>query len=161
MAGSTPPPREPVRPVVALAFCLAGFVALIIAGLGVVALATDQDVIATPGLGQLPGVLGIVLAAGVFSLVLWSAVRRAHPSFWNALWVGLASFLGYLVGVGVGVLLTGADPAVAAGVAGRLATGWFGVVVIVAALVSAWSAIALVRTSARRPQWPWERDDDQ
>ncbi len=155
------PSREPVRPVVALAFTAAAFVALVIAGLGVVSLATDQDVIATPGLGQLPGVLGIVLAAGALAVVVWIGVRARDSGFWNALWVAIECFLGYLLGVGIGVLVTGGDPAVAAGVAGRLATSWFGVIIAAAGLVASWSAIALVRTSARRPRWPWERDDEQ
>lgn len=160
MPGAQEPPREPVAPAVALVFTLVGFIALIIAGLGVVSLVTNEDVIATEGLGQLPGVLGIAAAAAAFALVVWIALRRTRPSFWNALWAGIASFLSYLLGVAIGVLLTGADPAVAAGVAGRLATSLFGVIVLLAALVAAWSAIALVRTSARRPRWPWEGDDE-
>lgn len=161
MTGAPEPPREPVRPGVALAFTLVAFIALVIAGLGVVSLATNEDVIATPGLGQLPGVLGIVVAGAAFAAVVWAALRRPHPSFWNALWVAVTCFLGYLLGVVVGILVGGADPAVAAGVAGRTATGWVGMVVASAALVSAWSAIALVRTRAQRPRWPWERDDEE
>lgn len=154
------PEREPVSPGVALIFTLVGFIALIIAGLGVVGLATNDDLIATEGLGQFPGLFGIVVAAGAFALVLWTALRRSPPSFWDALWVGLASFLGYLVGIAIGVLLAGAGPALAVGVAGRVATSLFGVVVLFAALVSAWSAIALVKTRAGRPRWPWEGDEE-
>ena len=161
MTGAAPPEREPVRPGVALALTLVSFLALVIAGLGVVSLVTDQDVIATPGLGQLPGITGIVGTAGAFALGVWLALLRPQSSFWNALWVAVACFLGYLVGVVVGILIAGAGPAVAAGVAGRIATGWFGLVVALAAVVSAWSAIALVRTRARRPRWPWESDEEQ
>lgn len=158
MTGAPEPPREPVPPPVALGFTLVGFVALVIAGLGVVGLATDDDLVTAPGLGPWPGVVAILVAGGVFALIVSSALRRAHPSFWNALWAGIGCFLGYLLGAAVGVLLAGGDPAVAVGVAGRIATSWFGVIVVVAALVASWSAIALVRTEARRPRWPWERD---
>lgn len=161
MTGAPQPPREPVRPAVALGLTLVGFLALVIAGLGIVGLITDQDVIATPGLGQLPGIAGIVVTGCAFALSLWLALRGSDPSFWNALWVAVSCFLAYLIGVAAGILIAGADPAVAAGVAGRIATGWFGLVVTLAALVSAWSAIALVRTSARRPRWPWENDEGQ
>lgn len=160
MTGAPEPPREPVPPAVALAFTLVGFVALVIAGLGIVGLATDQDLIAEPSLGPWPGVVAILLAAGAFALIVSTALQREHPSFWNALWAAVACFLGYLFGAAVGVLLAGGDPAVAAGVTGRIATSWFGLTVALAALTASWSAIALVRTAARRPRWPWERDDE-
>ena len=58
-------------------------------------------------------------------------------------------------------MATGADLAVAAAVAGRIATTWFGVVVAAAALIAAWGGIALVRTRAQRPRWPWEDEFDE
>jgi hypothetical protein len=145
--------------VLALVFTGVAFVALVIAGLGVVSLLTDQDVIATEGLGPAPAAIGIVLTALVYAGALWAPLARSHPSYWNALWVALACYLAYLAGVGIGAALGGADPAVAAGVAGRIAIGWFGLVVAAAALASAWSAIALVRTRAGTPRWPWEGDE--
>jgi hypothetical protein len=151
----------PVRPPVALAFALIGFVALMIFGLGMTSLATDEDVIAAHGLGQFPGILGPIVAAGAFAGATWSAVRRPHPSFWGALWATVAVYLAYLVGVGAGTLFAGADPLLALGVVGRLATSWFGAVVAAAAFVAAWGGIALVRTRTRRPRWPWERDEDE
>ncbi|MET0736541.1 MAG: hypothetical protein ABWY55_12975, partial [Microbacterium sp.] len=101
-----------------------------------------------------------------FGIGLWLTLRRRpagdarHPSFWNAGWITAATFLAYLAGLWVGAVATGADLAVATGVAGRIATSWFGVVVAAAALVSSWGGIALVRTTARRPRWPWEDDED-
>jgi len=175
-----------VRPAVALAFATIGFVALTIFGLGMVSLAIGEDVIATPGLGQVPGVVGVILAVLAFAGGLWAAIGRGRggdavtparpddqggrsgprageargPSFWGVAWTTAACFLAYVGGVWFGVLTTGAGLAVAAGVAGRLATSWFGAAVAGAAFVSAWAGIALVRTRAHRPRWPWEDPRD-
>ena len=84
-----------------------------------------------------------------------------HPSYWGAAWTTAAAFLAYVGGVWFAALFTGADLGVATAVAGRLATSWFGVSVAAAAFVSAWAGIALVRTRAHRPRWPWEDDFDE
>lgn len=145
----------------ALAFALIGYVALVIAGLGLVSLGTDQDVIAARGSGQLPGILGVVLACGGFAGILWVHIRRGHPSFWAALWIGAGALLAYLFGVGLGVLLETQDVATAASVIAHIATTWFGVVIAGAAVVAGWCGIALVRTRAQRPRWPWEHDEQE
>jgi hypothetical protein len=167
-----------------------GFIALLIFGLGMTSLASGEDVIATPGLGQVPGIAGVVCATLAFAGGLWAAIGRAgavtdaapsapaaatgaaaagpgagvatrHPSYWGAAWTTAASFLAYLGGVWFGAAATGAGLGVATAVAGRLATSWFGLAVAAAAFVSAWSGIALVRTRARRPRWPWEDEFDE
>jgi hypothetical protein len=192
-------PHEPVRPAVALAFATIGFVALTIFGLGMTSLATGEAVIATPGLGQTPGIAGLVCATLAFAGGLWAAIGRAdhrtdaatrpgpfapgprspapagaagsrrgprgvagtrHPSFWGSAWTTAASFLAYLAGVWFGAVVTGADLGVATAVVGGLATSWFGLVVAAAAFVSSWAGIALVRTRAQRPRWPWEDEFD-
>lgn len=145
-----------MRPPVALAFALLGFVALLIFGLGMTSLATDTDVIATPGFGQYPGIFGPVFAIAAFAGTLWAFIRVGHPTFWGALIVAVVTFLAYLLGVGIVALIVGADPAAAVGTVGRLATTWYGAVVFGAALVAGWAGIALVRTHAGRPRWPWE-----
>lgn len=174
----------PVRPVTALAFATVGFVALTIFGLGMTSLATGEAVIATPGLGQFPGAAGVVATMLAFAGGLWAAIGGAgrvprgggtdapgrapepgrpvpgHPSFWGAAWTTAACFVAYVGGVWLGAVATGADVAAASAVAGRLATSWFGFVVAAAAFVCSWSGIALVRTHARRPRWPWEDDAD-
>lgn len=163
-----------VRPLTALAFATITFVALLIFGLGMVSLALGEDVISTPGLGQAPGIVATVLATIAFAAGLWIAVRprraavrneadaaRVSPSYWGAAWTTAASFLAFLAGVYLGAATTGPDPAVAAEVAGRIATSWFGAVVAAAALVSAWGGIALVRTRSGRPRWPWEDEFDE
>ncbi len=151
----------PVRPLVALAFTTAAFIALLIFGLGMLSLALGEDVIEAPGLGQIPGILAVALSTAAFAGSLWAAVRMPSPSFWGAAWTTAATFIGYLVGMWFGAVATGADLAVATAVAGRIATTWFGVVVAGAALVASWGGIALVRTRAQRPRWPWEDEFDE
>jgi hypothetical protein len=74
--------------------------------------------------------------------------------------VTVATVLAYLVGVLAGGVLSGVDGARIVAAVGAFATSWFAVVLAAAALVGGWGAIALVRTAAERPRWPWERDDD-
>ena len=120
---------------------------------------TNTDVIDTPGLTAVPGAAGIVVSAIGFALVLGGGLRAPHPSFFTALWAALAAALAYLVGVWVGALFSSGDAALATSVIGRLAIGWVAPVVAVSAFVAAWAAIAIARTGARPPRWPWERDD--
>jgi hypothetical protein len=171
------------------------FAAFTIFGLGMTSLATGEDVIEAPGLGQVPGIVGVVLAVVVFAGGLWAAIAHAddtrdaaapagavdagpagpaavgagaragreagHPSFWGSAWTTAACFLAYIGGVWLGAVLSGVDVGVATAVAGRLATSWFGVAVALAAFVCSWAGIALVRTRARRPRWPWEDEFDE
>jgi len=124
-------------------------------------LATDTDVIDTPGLSVVPGVVGILSSVAGFAAVLGPALRAPHPSFFAALWAALAAALAYLAGVWISALVSGADPALAASVIGRLAVGWAAPVVATAAFIAAWGAIAVMRTRARPPRWPWERNDTE
>lgn len=161
MSGGAQSGGGSVRPVTALVFATAAFVALLIFGLGMTSLATGQDVVATPGLGQIPGAVATVLATAVFAASLWAAVRRAPASYWGSVWTTAGTFLAYVVGLWFGAVATGADLAVAAAVAGRIATTWFGLVIAGAAFVCAWGGIALARTRASRPRWPWEDELDE
>jgi hypothetical protein len=150
----------PVRPAVALGLVVVGFYALAIFGLGMTALALNADVIAVRGLGQVPGVVGMLLAGAGFAGMLWSVLRSEHPSYPPALLTGLAAWFGEVVGVFLGAVVTSGELALAAAAAGGIAVGWPGLVIAAAALVAAWSGIALVRTHASRPRWPWERRDE-
>ena len=134
------------------------YVALVIFGLGMTSLATNTDVIDTPGLSAVPGVAGIVVSAAGFSAVLGAGLRVPHPSFYTALWAALAAAVAYLAGVWIAAATSGVDAAMAASVVGRLAVGWAAPVVAVAGFVTAWAAIAVMRTRARPPRWPWERE---
>lgn len=151
----------PVRPVTALVFATAAFVALLIFGLGMTSLILGEDVVATPGLGQVPGIVATVLATAGFAGGLWAAVRRAPASYWGSAWTAVAAYLAFVGGLWLGAVGTGADLAVAAAIAGRVATTWFGVVVAAAAFIAAWGGVALVRTRAGRPRWPWEDEFDE
>lgn len=154
------PSSSGVRPLVALALSTVGFVALLIAGLGMLSLLLDQDVIAVRGLGQVPGVVGTLLAVAAFAGALWTAIRR-RPTYLGALGCAAASFVAYVAGVWLGAAASGSDLAAAAAAAGGVAGSWFGVVVGGAALVAGWGGVALVRTRAERPRWPWEDPYDE
>lgn len=149
-----------VRPAVALALATVGFVALLIAGLGILSLVLDQDVIAVRGLGQVPGITGTILAVGAFGAALWASIRR-RPTYIGALGCALAAFLGYVGGVLLGAAFSGSDLGAAAAAAGGVAASWFGVVVAGAGLISGWGGVALVRTHSDRPRWPWEDPYDE
>lgn len=151
----------PVRPVIALVFATAAFVALLIFGLGMTSLVIGQDVIAIPGLGQIPGIVATATATLAFAGGLWAAVRRAPATYCGSAWTTAATFLAYVGALWFGAVATGADLAAAASAAGRIATSWFGLVVAGAAFVCSWSGIALVRTRASRPRWPWEDEYDE
>ncbi|MCW3492384.1 hypothetical protein [Microbacterium sp. SSM24] len=161
MSGPAQSEGGPVRPVTALVFATAAFVALLIFGLGMTSLAIGEDVVATPGLGQTPGIVATTVATLAFAAGLWTSVRRSPASYWGSAWTTAATYLGYVGGLWFGAVVTGADVAVAGAIAGRIATTWFGLVVAAAAFVCSWSGIALVRTRASRPRWPWEDEFDE
>lgn len=152
-------PGAGVSPPLAVLFPSVGFFALLIAGLGVVSLLTGADVLAVPGLGQVPGVVGTAASVIVFAATTWRVVRRRPARYGSVAVVVIATFLAYLFGVLVGAVFAGVDFAAALSAAGGFATSWFALVLASAAFVAAWSAVALVRTKAHRPQWPWEHDE--
>ena len=151
----------PVRPLVALGLATVTFIALLIFALGMVSLVLNADIVEAPGLGQLPGVFATTLTTGVFALVLWLVLRTRRPHYRGALVTAGACYLAYVAGIWMGVLVASAELATATEVAGRIATTWFGLVVALAAAVSAWGGIALVRTRSDRPRWPWEDEFDE
>lgn len=149
-----------LTPPVATAFAVVGFFALLIGGFGMLSLVTGAEVLPVPGLGQLPGIVGGTFAVGAFVVSTWFAVRPQRTRYGSALIVTVATFLAYLCGVLVGGVLSGVDGVRIVAAVGGFATSWFAVVLAAAALVGGWGAIALVRTAAERPRWPWERDED-
>ena len=151
-------PGDGVRPAVAVALTLVTFIALVVFGLGMASLFTESDVIEAPGFGVLPGVVGVVVAAAAYAAVTATALRTWHPSYFAALWAAISCYLGYVIGVWIAAVVGGVDPAAATAAAGRLAIGWWAPIVAAAGFVCAWSAVALRRTRAQRPRWPWERD---
>ncbi|WP_394278837.1 DUF6121 family protein [Microbacterium sp.] len=152
-------PGQGVSPPVAAFFATVGFAALAICGFGFTSLFTGQDVLATPGLGHAPGITAMILAGVTFAATEWTATRRGrYPA---AGWVTLATTAAYVGGIVLGGLLGGIDPARTVSAAGAFLLSWFTLVLVLAAFVAAWSGVALVRTRAGRPEWPWERDEDE
>lgn len=147
-----------VTPPVATAFAVVGFFALLIAGFGMLSLFSGAEVLPVTGLGQAPGIVGAALATIAFTATMWLALRRPHPSYFAAGVAVVVTFLAYLLGIVLGAVVGGVDLARAASAVGGFATSWFAVVLASAALIAGWSGVALVRTRADRPRWPWERD---
>lgn len=146
-------------PWLVLVFALVAFVSLVIFGFGMASLFSGEDVIAAPGLGPLPGAVGVTSAAVAFALMLLPALRGAHPTYFAALWVAAAAFLAYLAGLWLAAVIGGADTAVASAVVGRLVVGGWAPLLAAAAFVCAWGAVAVRRTKANPPRWPWEKDE--
>lgn len=140
---------------------MAGYVALTVFGSGMLSLATDSDVIATPGLSPVAGPLAAGVSAAVFAGALWPAVRRDHPRYTAVIGVVLATALSHLAALWILALIFGADVATATAAVGGVATSWASVVFAAAAAIAAWSALAVRRTHANRPLWPWERDEEE
>jgi hypothetical protein len=137
------------------------FFALAILGLGVLSNLTDADIITVPGLGQAPGVIGMIAAVAVFAGTLWAALRRGHPSFLSVPVIGLATALAHLGVVWAAVLVATGDLIVATVVAGELVRGGASLVLLLVAVIAGWGGVALRRTRAEHPRWPWERDDEE
>jgi len=137
------------------------FFALAIMGLGVLSLFADRDIIAVPRLGQLPGIVGMVVAVLVFALALRGVLADPRPSFVATVFLALGAALVHLGGVWGAAVAEDAGPVAATAAAGQLVLGGASAVLVVAALIAAWVAIALRRTEARAPRWPWEKRDDE
>ncbi|MGW9158026.1 hypothetical protein [Microbacterium sp. NPDC055665] len=138
-----------------------GFFALAVFGLGALSVATDTDIIAVPGLGQAPGAAGMVVAVIAFALALWSTLRRGAPSYVATVAIALLTALAHLVAVWITVVINSSDFVIATAVAGDLVRGGASAVLVAAGLIAAWGGIALRRTRAEHPRWPWERDEEE
>ncbi|MCE0510179.1 hypothetical protein LVJ59_14090 [Microbacterium sp. KKR3/1] len=137
------------------------FFALAVFGLGALSVATDTDIISTPDLGQAPGVAGMLAAVVAFAVLLGVTLRTRRPSFVSTITIALVTVLAHLAVVWFAVLLGTSDIVIATAVAGDLVRGGVSAVLLVAALIAAWGGIALRRTRAEHPRWPWERDEDE
>lgn len=137
------------------------FFALAVFGLGALSVATDTDIISTPDLGQAPGVVGMLAAVVAFAVLLGVTLRTRRPSFVATITIALVAVLAHLAVVWFAVLLGTSDIVIATAVAGDLVRGGVSAVLLVAALIAAWGGIALRRTRAEHPRWPWERDEDE
>lgn len=149
-----------VTPPVAVVFASVVFIALSIAALGVVSLVLDADVIPVRGLGAVPGVIGQLAALASFAGLLFWGLRAVPPSYLTAVPCAIAAYVGEVVGVVVGALASGADPARGVAAAGSVALGFAGPVVAAVGLVAGLFGILLVRSRTSGPRWGWEDDDE-
>ncbi|WOQ69328.1 hypothetical protein RYJ27_11595 [Microbacterium limosum] len=156
-AGADPGRRGRERAI--LAFATAGFFALLVFALGMVSLLTGEAVIAEPGLGQAPGILGTILAVAGFAAVTAWALPRGRAGAGSAVLTGLVAAASYCVGVAVGATVTGTDPLRALGIGASLAVSWVAAVIVIAGALAGAGAAVAARSGPGVPRWPWERDD--
>lgn len=143
-----------------MALASISFFALAVFGLGALSVATDTDIIAVPDLGQAPGVIGMAVAVVVFALMLWSTLRRRRPSYVATIAIALLAALAHLVAVWITVLIGSSNLVIATAVAGDLVRGGASAVLVGVGLIAAWGGIALRRTRAEHPRWPWENEGE-
>ncbi|MCD2441640.1 DUF6121 family protein [Agromyces sp. SYSU K20354] len=149
---------------VVAAFAAAGYLAFVVCAFGFVSLFTDAEVIASPDAGLLVGPAIVAAAVVALLLHLGRALRRpqrmAGPVLLAALWTWLAALVVAVVGYS---LATGT--ALASMLFGLgFAVGWFGLLIpALAALVTSFAVLVSrgEQGGARRPRWPWERDEDE
>ncbi|MFD5226474.1 hypothetical protein ACFWHT_12700 [Microbacterium sp. NPDC058342] len=149
-----------VSAVLALVIGVVGFAALSILGLGMLTFFTDSDILTVPGVDWWPGIVGMVVAVGAFAWMLWPALAQDRAPFTAVIPVALVAAVVHLVAVGLGALLSGGGATAALSAASQLVTHGSSPVVLLAALVASWAAIALRRTGSRAPRWPWEDDSE-
>jgi hypothetical protein len=155
---------EPRRPAwVVAAFAAALYLALIVCVYGFVSLLTDAEVIprADAGLFVGPAIIG----AAVLALLLHLGLALRFPGrtlrivLLAVVWTWVAAVVVAVVGYG---LVTGT--ALAALLFGLgFGVSWFGLLIPALAAVVAWFAASVAQAQlggARRPRWPWERDDE-
>ncbi len=133
------------------------FAALAILGLGMLSYFTDTDIISVEELPLWPGLIGMAVAIAVFALMLRPVLARQHPSFSPVVLVAIVTVVSHLAAVWLSALLSGAGFAHATAAVSQLVVRGSSPVVLLAALVAAWIAVALRRTRGGTPKWPWER----
>ncbi|WP_105566353.1 hypothetical protein [Microbacterium halophytorum] len=141
----------------AAAFAGAAYGALLVCAAGVVTLWTDAPVIDVPGLGVVPAMLAAVAAVFAFAGALHRAVRPPRPAYTAAIGVALTAALAHLVSLWLFAVLLGSGLGVAGAAVAGSVTGGFSVLAALLAAACAWAGVALRRTDADRPRWPWER----
>ena len=136
-----------------------GFFAIAVFGLGVLSIVTDADIISVPDTGQAPGIVGMIVAVAVFAGILYLAVRITHPKFRSVWAISIATAFAHMLAAAIGALIATGDFVNALAVMGELVTGGASVVILATSAIAGWAGVALRRTRAKRPRWPWERDD--
>ena len=142
-----------------IAFASVGYLALLVAGLGIASVIADDDVISTPEVSLVAAYTAAGLAIVGFALLLLAPLSHARPSYWSAVSTGVGSAGLYVIALGIGVLLSSGELSLVAAVLREVLLGWVVPVVLGSALIAAWAAIAMRRTAASRPRWPWEDEE--
>lgn len=130
------------------------FIAILIAGTGMVSFFTSTDPVEVSGLGALPGVLGVGLAT-----VLWLVFCWRTTTLGGALLAAFFAAIGYVAGIAVAALVSVPESLVA--VISHLVLSWYPVAVAVAGLLAAVLIVVLRRNGGSHAQWPWEREHDE
>lgn len=136
-----------------------GFFAVAVFGLGALSVVRDAEIIDVPAAGQAPGIIGMTIAVLVFGGILYLAVRIAHPKSRSVWAISIGTAFAHLLAAGIGALVVTGDFVSAMAVMGELITGGASLVILATAAIAGWAGVALRRTRAARPRWPWERDD--
>jgi hypothetical protein len=162
--------RDYQKYAITLAVFAAGlFLALVVAGLGIVSLITDRDVIADPQAGPLlgPTVVGTTVLF-VFVRMVWIGIRtrpeHQRVLLGYSLMTGVAAVALFVL-VGALIYLFGdGDLGAAAAFALGLTLGPFtaltGIFAFALTLLYSWLLAAHVGSHGR-PLWPWERPGEQ
>jgi len=143
----------------ALVIGFVGFATLSILGLGMLSYFADIDILSIPGLDWWPAIVAMIFAILAFCWMLWPALRRDPPSFLAVPAAALVTAVAHLIALALAALLSGVGTAAAIAAVSQLIMRGSSLVVLLAAAVGAWVAIALRRTRAHAPQWPWEERD--
>jgi len=143
-------------PELATALASGAYGALLVCALGIVTLWNDAPVLDVDDVGVVPVMLAGVAAVGVFFLVLLRALRPERPAYSSAVVVALAAALAQLVALWLLSLAFGADAAEATAAVAGSVIGWSSAAFALLAGACAWGGVALRRTEADRPRWPWE-----
>lgn len=162
--------REYQKYAITLAVFAAGlFLALMVAGLGIVSLITNRDVIADPQAGPLlgPTMVGAVVLFVALRMV-WIGIRTRPENqrvmLGYCLVTGIAAAALFVVAGALVYLFGTGDVGAATSFALGLVLGPFvvlaGLFAFAITLVFSWLLAAHVGSNGR-PLWPWERRDDQ
>lgn len=150
-----------VSAVTALTVGWVSYAALAILALGMVSYFANVDVIPAEGVYRWAGIVGMLVSIGAFAGMLGPVLRAPRPSFTSALLVALVAALLHLAAIWVSALIGGGGVAGSTAVASTLILQGGSLSLLLAAFVAAWVAIALRRTRAGRPHWPWEAGADE
>lgn len=136
------------------------FAALALLGLGMLSYFAELDVIPAEGAYRWAGIAAMIVAIGGFAATLAWMLRPPRPSYASAVLVGLVAALLHLIVVALGALFGGEQVVGAMVAVSMLVTQGASLVILLAGVVAAWIAIALRRTRAGAPHWPWEDGAD-